>query len=486
MKSISIFSAMLLAGSLYAQEKNVKAFTKLELEAPLKVELIRSTESKIDAGSETEKLGIEVEGNTLSLEMGSMTNIEQPVKVYYTQLEELEINGIGDVRTREGSVIEGASLEIEANGASKLNLNVKVDKLKIESAGASKLTLAGQSKSTEVELAGASKLMAGDLKTENLKLEAAGAVYFNVNVSKELTIEAAGASKGVYAGNPQVKTINVTGLSKVVDASTGEQLQDERNNPDGDTTKLSIGKKKVIIYDDGKETTVDKHAGTDKDGKKKKSKKEMKTVYSGFEVGMNSLIQPGLEFSLPQNYSFLETQLNRSWFYGLNLFEGDLHLVKNTLALTSGLGMEFQTFEFNTNRILTPNVDAVTADNNTKALNRNRMYNFNFNAPVLIKFAPRTAKGKEGFHLAVGVIGTYKARSLVRTETTADGYEVESKIRDDYNINPFRVSATARVGYKWFRAFANYSLTPYFDRSVGSTTNPDIRVFQAGITVIPF
>jgi hypothetical protein len=61
-------------------------------------------------------------------------------------------------------------------------------------------------------------------------------------------------------------------------------------------------------------------------------------------------------------------------------------------------------------------------------------------------------------------------------------------MRDDYSINPFRVQATARVGYGWFRAFANYSLTPYFkkDSGVAGQENPDIRVFSAGITLIPF
>ncbi len=111
------------------------------------------------------------------------------------------------------------------------------------------------------------------------------------------------------------------------------------------------------------------------------------------------------------------------------------------------------------------------------------MYNFNINVPLLVKFAPRTKKNRNGFHLAAGVIGTFKAHSHEKQETSANGYTEEIKIKDDFNINPFRVAATVRVGYGWFRAFANYSLTPYFKQTNG---NPDVRVFSAGITLVPF
>ena len=301
-------------------------------------------------------------------------------------------------------------------------------------------------------------------------------------------MEAAGATKGVYNGNPSTKNINVAGISNVVDGSTGEQLKDDRNGEDGDTTKIRIGNKKVLIYEDGKELAIEQKDAKDDEKKKSNKKKPLKEVYSGFEVGMNTFTDNQMNFTMPAKYNFLDTKINKSWFYGINLMEGDLILIKNKLALTSGLGLEFQTFEFNTPRVLIPNSNVVMADSSSKALNRNRLYNFNFNVPLLLKFAPRTAKGRNGFHMAVGVIGTYKAYSHVKIESSADGYELEAKMRDDYNINPFRVQATARVGYGWFRAFANYSLTPYFkkDTGVAGQENPDIRVFSAGITLIPF
>jgi hypothetical protein len=71
----------------------------------------------------------------------------------------------------------------------------------------------------------------------------------------------------------------------------------------------------------------------------------------------------------------------------------------------------------------------------------------------------------------------------MRLESTANGYNEKLEIRDDFNINPFRLTGTVRVGYGWFRAFANYNLTPYFNTSNG---NPDVRTFTAGLTLVSF
>lgn len=488
MKKWLVLSMCLGSLGLFAQEKELKDFTKIELGVPYKVELIQSKVNKIDAGSKTEKLDISISGGILEIGPGTAGIFDEPIKLYYTKLNAIEIAGAGDIYTASNSVLETEKLAIEASGAAKLKLNIKVEDLKFEMAGACKATLSGTAKKAEVEIAGASKYMASDLKTEETKIEGAGAAYFNVFASKNLNVEAAGATKGVYNGNPSTKNINVAGISNVVDGSTGEQLKDDRNGEDGDTTKIRIGNRKVLIYEDGKELAIEQKEAKEDEKKKSNKKKPLKEVYSGFEVGMNTFTDNQMNFTMPAKYNFLDTKINKSWFYGINLMEGDLILIKNKLALTSGLGMEFQTFEFNTPRVLIPNSNVVMADTSNKALNRNRLYNFNFNVPLLLKFAPRTAKGRNGFHMAVGVIGTYKAYSHVKIESSADGYELEAKMRDDYNINPFRVQATARVGYGWFRAFANYSLTPYFkkDSGIAGQENPDIRVFSAGITLIPF
>lgn len=63
-----------------------------------------------------------------------------------------------------------------------------------------------------MDIAGATSLKALDLKIDYLTLEAAGASTAQVNVTKELTVDAAGIVNVSYKGSP---TIKHSGMGKV-------------------------------------------------------------------------------------------------------------------------------------------------------------------------------------------------------------------------------------------------------------------------------
>lgn len=479
MKYLKLMILLSLSGSVWAQKEVALApFNKINLDVPVKVKLVSDQSTKAIYSNEINGLTLSVKEGELDIDYTGEKSLmgEDYIEIHFKDLNELELNGTSVVEMKKGNVLVGEKLEISCNGASQANLNIEVQNLIVEGAGASKITLNGKTNLANMSMAGASKLYAKDLQIKDVKVDAAGASYFNVNCTNDLQIDASGASKGVYAGAPVNKKINLSGIASIVDSETGENLNDERMEND-DTTRIKVGKKKFIIIDEKEESL-----GL---GKKEKVEKkyELKSVYAGFEMGMNQFVSPNLNFNLPQGYSYLDCKTEKSWFYGLNLLEGDLQLVKNKLAITSGFGMEFQNFTFNSNQVLTANVNKVMADSGLLTLTKNKLYNYNLNVPLLIKYAPRGKKDRNKFHFAVGVIGSFKAYSHVKIETSANGYEEKSKIKDDYNINPFRLTGTVRVGYGWFRAFANYSLTPYFNTQ---NKNPDIRVFSAGLTLFSF
>ncbi|MDZ4666804.1 MAG: head GIN domain-containing protein [bacterium] len=482
MKYLKLLLLLGLSGSVWAQkEVRLEKFTKIKLEAPVHVKLVSGNDSKATHSADLSGFNFTVKGGVLEVNLAPGMKAPEDVNInlYYTQLEEIEVNGAGKIEMEEGELISGDKLVVLSNGAANVSLKLDLKEFELAGNGASKSTLVGKVDQAKIDLNGASKLLGANLKCKDLKVFATGASSFEVFCNNDLQINAQGASKGVYNGKPVNKKINVSGVAKIVDSNTGESMTDERVSND-DTTRITVGKKKFIIIENKDEEDTDKK--DEKKGNKAKSY-ELKNVYAGFEIGMNQFVTPNLNFNMPNAYSFLDCKMEQSWFYGLNLLEGDLQIVKNKLAITTGLGMEFQNFSFNSNQILTPNVNVISADSGLVTLTKNKLYNYNLNVPLLIKFAPRGKKDRDNFHFAVGVIGSFKAYSHLRIETGANGYEQESKIKDDFNINPFRLTATARIGYGWFRAFANYSLTPYFNTQ---NNNPDIRVFSAGLTVIPF
>lgn len=486
MKYIHFLGLMALSATtaLAQESKTLPEFNQIEIDVPVKIRLVTDNQSKATHAKSLGGLKFNVENKVLSVEYtGSGLPDGEPVEIHCTSLNRIEVNGAVEVEMAADSKLVAETLNIECSGASKMNMNLSLKTLKLDCAGASKVTLKGDANTANYDVSGASKLYASEFKCVSVNIDAAGATYFNIFASQDLNIDAAGMTKGVYAGNPINRIINVSGSSNIVDANTGDHMKDERVNSD-DTTKITVGKKKFIIIEEGEDVRIEKFEdGEDGEEPSQPKKYDLKKVYAGFELGMNQFTSPNLNFTLPAGYDFLDCKIEKSWFFGLNLLEGDLQLVRNKLAITSGLGMEFQNFNFNSDRVLTPNVNLLQADSGLVPLSKNKLYTYNLNVPLLIKYAPRTRKERNNFHLAAGVIGSFKAYSHVRTETSYLGFKQEAKFKDDYDINPFRLTATVRVGYGWFRAFANYSLTPYFNQS---HANPDLRVFSAGITLIPF
>lgn len=479
MRYLSLMSMLILSSVLFAQKDvKVPAFSKVNFDLPIKLMLLKGSEPKAELSGDYEKILFEVKDKTLELNLnGAIPDANKVIKLYFSELNELVIDGAGSVEMLLGEKITADSFSLKCNGVVKVNLAFAVKDLALDMDGAGKVTLSGKVETANLKLSGVSKLFANELHCKDLMVNASGASFYNIHATGNLWIDASGASKGIYAGNPVNKIINISGLASIVDAATGDQMNDERSGTGDDTTRITIGKKKFIIIEDKDKITLGE------DGKKEVKQYKLKRVYAGFELGINQFTTAAMQTNLPTQYDFLAVNTEKSWFYGLNLWEGDYQIVKNKMALTTGLGMEFQEFNFNSNRVLQANQNVLAADSGFIVLSKNRLYAYQLNVPLMVKFAPRTKKSKNKFHMALGFIGSFKAYSHLNTETSAKGFEEHSKIVDDFNINPFRLTATARAGYGWFRAFANYSLTPYFKTTYG---NPDFRTLSVGLTLIPF
>lgn len=462
----------------WAQQEVVPVFNKIKIEEPVSIILIKSNESKIDKGM-YKSLVFNVENGVLDFELSSFPKINDKIKVYYQSLESVSIEGIGSVETAENEALAAENFMLNAEGVSKVNLQLNVKSFKLTSEGAGTITLKGNAESFNANLEGAVKLDAKQFNTNITTIEASGAGSFSAKAANQINIVADGIVKGEYFGNPPITNIKVSGLSKIVNAQNGQEFSDSRNNNPSDTTKVKIGKRKFIITPEYEEVKKDN-----------KGRKEFKNVFSGYELGLQALTVNGFNTNMPANYRFLQTNVSRSWHHAIYLWEDDIHIIKNKVSLASGVGLEFGHIGFDDNRMLQANQQAISADSNNQALIRNRLTNIGLNIPLLIKFAPGTAKGRnKGFHLAAGVIGTYVMSANLYARSTALGYKQEWTITDDFNVNPFRATATVRIGYGSLRLFANYNLTPYFKRTNTDKNGgnaPDFRVATVGLTLIPF
>lgn len=58
--------------------------------------------------------------------------------------------------------------------------------------------------------------------------------------------------------------------------------------------------------------------------------------------------------------------------------------------------------------------------------------------------------------------------------------DVKHKIFDDFNVNPWRVDATARIGYGNFTLFGSLSLTPFFK----DNKEPELHALTMGVRLV--
>jgi len=109
-------------------------------------------------------------------------------------------------------VIEG----LDISGASSGNIsNVKANSLDLRASGASKIKIDGQVKNLKADASGASAIDAENLQAENAEVEASGASKAAVAVTNDLDVNASGASKITYIGEPKNIKQNSSGASSV-------------------------------------------------------------------------------------------------------------------------------------------------------------------------------------------------------------------------------------------------------------------------------
>jgi hypothetical protein len=482
---------LLFGGPIFIVVKSASAqssqplpeFDKIRIDDNVQVELVIADRYSVYIENKSPNSEpITVYGGILSL--NAENALGQKVKVFTKNVQSIVLDGAARLETLD--TISSASLTIKLDGASMVKLNTTSPILNISQDGASELIISGTATTAIVTTDGIAAFKGKSLMVTDVTASSDGASKIIIGATNTLNAKADGKSKILFSGNPVNRNFSVDGFAKIesLDAA-GETynniIEEEKvEGIDGDTTRVKIGKRRLMIIEDKNKEQV----YGDKESKEERHRK-MKSVWGGFELGVQGFSTPGLNFNIPAPYNYLSSNVGGSWFFGLNLPELDAQIIENKLAFTTGLGILWSNIRFSGNDYLTPNVDSMAATTPAVGTNftLNKLYTFDITAPLLLKFAPGTKKkAVGGFHIAAGAIFHYVATTRVVTETSSQGYDQRVELNDDFNINSFRADATVRVGFDRIRLFANYSLTPYFNNSKA----PDVRLFSAGLTLIGF
>lgn len=200
--------------------------------------------------------------------------------------------------------------------------------------------------------------------------------------------------------------------------------------------------------------------------------------WEGIEFGMNGFLNPSRTLALPTAYRFLELDQARSFSFAWNIWQQNIHLYRNNVNLVTGIGLEWNSYAFSQNVTLQHDVDPIAAVVETRDFSKNKLKMTYVNVPLMLEFNTNNNNPNRSFHIAAGgVVGYNIFQNRLKQEYTVDGDTQERKVKDDFNINPFRYGLTARVGYDDLSLFVNYSLSEVFRTDRG----PKLNHYSVGI-----
>lgn len=201
--------------------------------------------------------------------------------------------------------------------------------------------------------------------------------------------------------------------------------------------------------------------------------------WEGLDIGVNGYLNVKNSIATPETFPFLELDYARSRSFAWNVGQRNFHIYKNYINLVTGAGFEWTSYAFKQNITLATDVNMIAATNDSIDYSKNKLKSTWVKAPLMIEFNTNKDEDKS-FHIGVGAEFGYNIfRNRQKQEFMMYGEEQKRKNKDDFNLNPFRASLVARVGFGRYTVFANYGLTEVFKANQG----PQVYPFSAGINI---
>lgn len=211
-----------------------------------------------------------------------------------------------------------------------------------------------------------------------------------------------------------------------------------------------------------------------------------------FDIGVagyvenDLLLDPGpyAPHQIGNSISIASTELDfsQSRNFALN-FNVAFNLTKN-VGIVTGAGLSFNSYGFKQNVVINPVHGSFSYDSVT-TYSKYRFKNNYVQMPILIK----VQSANEDFQFAAGPILGYRFLSKTKAVYEVGSTEYKNFEKDNFSVNPLKLSVGARFNYKGLGLYFNYGLTNLLQGA--KYENPQIKSyelmpFEVGVTIGSF
>lgn len=194
-------------------------FDALYIEDAFHVQLYQSDDFYVEIEAEEnlmDMISLQVIENVLHLSFKEKMHPNIPIKVNIAmpELSRVDIKGACKMQTTQPFITP--NMEIHADGASKINMNVIADEIHSYSKGAAMIELSGSTGLLIKDMQGAGVFHGLHLDAYKAKINLNGVGKISVNVEESLNASVNGVGKVEYTGSPKVLDKKVSGLGKIV------------------------------------------------------------------------------------------------------------------------------------------------------------------------------------------------------------------------------------------------------------------------------
>jgi hypothetical protein len=168
----------------------------------------------------------------------------------------------------------------------------------------------------------------------------------------------------------------------------------------------------------------------------------------------------------------------------LNLYFMYRLRISDHFSFHPGLGIGNERYSFSNNNHLAYSLVRGIAMAEVEGSKRSVLAAHYLDIPVELRFA--AGQGRNTFKIAAGLKGGLLIDSKNKTRVELpDGKIVNTKVKQDFYLQRFRVAPYARIGYGAYHLFASYNLSSLF-RNGNAPEGADINSFMLGISVVAF